>query len=156
MRTRQTVVLGDLLDTPTAEPEAVAHTQEDVVAAHERLAARHAEQEQQTRQKRRAVVMEATEVIDELHRIVEHVVDDHEEVSPLTERLVREVAQRSLKRAGENVETHQLSIESEMSPKERLLLSMQSLNEVKEKLSAEAESLSESVPEPQTPPTENA
>lgn len=155
MRTRQTVVLGDLLNTPSAEPAAVAHTQEDVVAAHERLAARQAEQEQHTRQKRREVVMEATEVIDELHRIVESVVDDHDEISPMTERLVREVAQRSLKRAGEDVETRQVSIESELSPKQRLLLSMQSLNEVKEKLSAEAKSLSESDSEPQEPPAEN-
>lgn len=156
MRTRQTVVLGDLLNTSVAEPNAVAHTEEDVDAARERLAAHQAEQERQTRQKRRAVVMETTEVIDELHRIVADVVDAHDEVAPLTERLVREVAHRALKRAGEETEVRQVSVESHMSPKERLLLSVESLNEVKEKLSAEAESLSESAPEPQEPSPENA
>lgn len=155
MRTRQPVVLDDLLQGGVAEPAPVVH-EADVDAARERLAAHQATQEQHVRQKRRAVVTEAVEVIDELHRIVANAVEANDDVDPTTEALVRTVTRRAIQRTGANVEIREVSVESYTTPKERLLLSIASLDEVKDNLSAEADNLAESDPEPQTPPSDVA
>ena len=140
---RPRVNMRDFKESPTEADTTSQVEAPEADAARERLATRVVAREKKALDSRLATVTDAVEVLDELHRSVETVAN-HDEVAESTHRLVREVAEYAVRRAGEPVERPEVSTESEVTPKERLLLSIESFSSTRAKLQAELESLSQS------------
>ncbi len=139
---RPRVNMRDFKEAPTENNSVSQSEVPDVDAARERLETHVASREKKAQDDRRATVKEAVEVLDELHRIVEAVAN-HDDVAESTQRLVREAAEHAVRRTGEVVERTEVSTESEVTPKERLMLSIESFSTTRAKLQAELESLSQ-------------